>query len=413
MEVVFRAFIVALIFFLGACAPTKKADQVFKDNSLLKVDGTCQNAVLKNDFIVRWKDGTFTRERAENLDSFKKEFIEKHIEAIDFAEYNVRVQIQTDIKSQTTFREESNPPDDWGQSLVEASAAWNAGYKGQGVLVGVVDTQVEFTHPQLAERSYITGSSSGDPWGRGNFTDQDFCNPEIEKECGRHGTHVAGIISAEHGKGLVKGIAPQSKIIGSGFLDINGAGTLADAILALQYAEEAGAQIINSSWGSPNCSYSVRDEFARLNAKGILLVVAAGNGDAYGGYDIFQYPVSPGSFNLQNQITVAASTTRDFMTSFSNFSFEIVHLAAPGEMVFSTIPVSRGSYDYLSGTSMAAPFVSGAAAVLWSAKPQATAFQVKQALLQSVDVRPGHEFQVATRGRLNLRKALQNLLSMP
>jgi subtilisin family serine protease len=414
MDVVFKSFCLVVFLALGACGPTNTPDQVFKDNSLMKVDGTCQSAVLKDDFIVRWKDGSISREQSQDLETFKKEFISSHLDEIDFAEYNVTVQIQNDFRHEQRIETSSASQAEWGQTMVEASSVWTQGYRGQGILVGVVDTQVEFTHPQLSQRSYKANATGGDPWGRGNFTSQRLCNPEVDNQCALHGTHVAGIIAAEHGSGSMRGLAPQAKIIGSGFLDVNGSGTLADAISALRYAEQAGAQIINASWGADNCSYSVRDEFVRLSAKGILLVVAAGNGDVFGnGYDIFKRPVSPASFNLTNQLTVAASTRYDFMTSFSNFSFDIVHLAAPGEDILSTVPSAAGNYKYLSGTSMAAPFVSGAAAVLWSARPQATATQIKQALLQSVDVSSGHEFQVSTRGRLNLRKALQKLFAMP
>ncbi len=398
--------------FLSACAPQKASDQVFKDNSLQKTaGGNCSSSVIRNQFLVRWKNGKVTKETAQNLEEFKSEFLEKHSSDISFAEYDVRVQIEQPTVTQQSVILQQNV-DTWGQDLIEASSAWSAGYRGQNVLVGIVDTQVEFNHPQLNDRSYQTNSPQGDSYGRGNFTNARYCIPAGDENCAQHGTHVAGIIAATHGTGPVKGIAPASKIIAAGFLGVDGSGTLGDAVLALQYVEARGAKIINASWGAPNCSDTVREEFLRLENKGILLVVAAGNGDRYGGFDIFQYPVTPASFNLSTQISVAASTQFDFQTAFSNFSFSLVHMAAPGEFIYSTIPTDHGSYASFSGTSMAAPFVSGAAAVLWSARPEATAQQIRKALLESVDVTPGHEFEVLTRGRLNLRKALQKILAL-
>lgn len=137
---------------------------------------------------------------------------------------------------------------------------------------------------------------------------------------------------------------------------------------------------------------SLRNAFNELQRQGILVVVAAGND----GRDVDVYPEFPASFNMSNQITVAAASVSDFMTSWSNRGFNLVHVAAPGERILSTVP--GNSIAYMEGTSMAAPFVSGTAALLWSAKPEATASQIKEAILRSVDVEAGHEFKVNTEG---------------
>ena len=134
-----------------------------------------------------------------------------------------------------------------------------------------------------------------------------------------------------------------------------------------------------------------------------MVVVAAGND----GRDIDYSPEFPASFNISTQITVAASSVSDFMTSWSNSGFQTAHVAAPGERILSTVP--QAGTAYMDGTSMAAPFVSGAAALLWSARPQASALQIKSALLQSIDAIPGREFKVSSRGRINVAKALQIL----
>jgi subtilisin family serine protease len=201
-------------------------------------------------------------------------------------------------------------------------------------------------------------------------------------------------------------MAPQAELIPAQFIADDGGGSLGDAILAMQYAASRGAKIINASWGGAPCVSSLRDEFEELEKQGILVVVAAGNE----GQDIDDTPDYPAAFNLPNQITVAASSMSDFMTSWSNSGYRLVHVAAPGENILSTIPGNK--IASMDGTSMSAPFVSGAAALLWSAKPKATAVQIRKALLSSVDISPGHEFKVNSRGRINVEKALQELIRM-
>lgn len=148
---------------------------------------------------------------------------------------------------------------------------------------------------------------------------------------------------------------------------------------------------------------SLRNAFVELNNRGVLVVVAAGNE----GIDLDYSPDFPAAFNLPNQITVAAANVKDYMPSWSNRGFSLVHLAAPGVEILSTLTNNR--VGHMDGTSMAAPFVSGAAALLWSAQPTASLAEIKNALLRSVDVTRYHEYKVQTLGRLNISKALQEL----
>jgi subtilisin family serine protease len=115
----------------------------------------------------------------------------------------------------------------------------------------------------------------------------------------------------------------------------------------------------------------------------------------------------PAAFDFAHQITVAWSTQNDYVSYYSNRSGKLVHLSAPGDYIWSTTP--NNSYKSLSGTSMAAPFVSGAAALLWSDRPQASAVQIRQAILESVDVDSTKAQHVVTGGRLNVEKALARL----
>ncbi len=395
---------VACILVLSACGK-KSTESVFAENGALD-SSACMGQAVKNKFIVQWEDGKFTVESAKDAEEFKEKFLKPNLENIKQVEYDRLIQLDRSSEVRT-----SAAGDSWGQQMIKADSLWAQGIYGQNIKVAVVDAFVDVTHPQIAPRIAINygevPNNGKDDDGNGYIDDyygaSFVSNPGTTTTKSPHGTHVAGIIAADSSYGSVYGTAPRAQIIPAQFIANDGGGSLGDAVLALQYAAARGAKIINASWGGAPCVASLRNAFQQLESKGILIVVAAGND----GRDVDVYPEFPASFNLSNQITVAASSRTDFMTSWSNSGYTSVHVAAPGEQILSTVP--NNGTAYMDGTSMATPFVSGTAALLWSAKPNATAFQIKQAILQSVDVTSGHEFKVSTRGRINVQKALQVL----
>ncbi len=408
MEVGFHSAkaIFFLLFLLSACSP-KTTTSVFSEANYNS--STCSGQALSTRYIVQWESGEFTVESAANVEKFKKDFLEPNLDKIRKVEYDRVVQFErgADVAKVTDVA----PADYWGQDMVQASSLWSQGIYGQNVLVGIVDSYIDIKNAQLVDRiAYNTGDIPG------NGLDDDLngyvddyagysfiSNPGKNGKVSDHGTHVSGIIAAEHSKGYIKGMAPQAKIIPAPFIDGENGGSIGDAILALQYVSARGAKVINASWGGAPCMQSLRNAFTELANKGILIVVAAGNDGA----DIDYKPDYPAAFNMPNQLTVAASTSYDFMASWSNVGFNLVHLAAPGADILSTITGNR--LGLMSGTSMAGPFVTGAAALLWSDRPQATVSDIKTALLRSVDVTQNHEFKVQTLGRLNVKKALIEL----
>lgn len=395
---------VACVFVLAACSK-KSAESVFPENGALD-SSACRGQAIENKFIVQWEDGSFTTETAANADEFKETFIKPQLENIRHVDYDRVIQLQTSSEVRT-----SGFTDSWGQERIGAPSVWSQGIYGQGVKVAVVDAYVDVSHPQLLPRIAVNtgeipnngkdddGNGLVDDYYGASFVSQPGSNPSPSS----HGSHVAGIIAADSRYGSVEGVAPQAQIIPAQFISNDGGGSLGDAVLALQYSAKRGAKIINASWGGAPCVASLRNAFSELQRQGVLVVVAAGND----GRDVDVYPEFPASFNMSNQITVAAASVSDFMTAWSNRGFNLVHVAAPGERILSTVP--GNSIAYMEGTSMAAPFVSGTAALLWSAKPEATASQIKEAILRSVDVEAGHEFKVNTRGRINVQKALTTL----
>lgn len=403
MDVFKASFGVALLLVLSACGSAKSTESVYKKSA----SPYCASAQSQQRFIVEWENGRFSLEEAENEEAFKENFLKPRLAEIRSAEPDFVAQFEKPHATPQSFSDDAS----WGQDQIRVRELWRQGHFGQNVIVGVVDSYVDVTHPQLQNNILInTGEipdngidddNNGyiDDVAGHSFLSQPGNNPVLNS----HGSHVAGIIAAQHGRGRVEGVAPQAKIVPAPFITNDGQGSLGDAILAMQYAASRGARIINASWGGAPCVTSLGSAFSKLSAQGILLIVAAGNS----GFDIDRYPVYPAAFQIPNQITVAASTSLDVLAGWSNSGYRTVHLAAPGTQILSTLPF--GSYGYMDGTSMSAPFVTGTAALLWGAYPQATATQVREALLRSVDISPNREYRVSSRGRLNAKKALDEL----
>jgi subtilisin family serine protease len=396
---------------MGCSAQNAQVNQV--TDSFDKI--TCRSsAAVETEFIVQWEDDTFSVEKGESPEQFRNEFVPQYVDFIKHVQINQRVYSVTPIRAQETQMDTAVPVMGWGNDSIQASAAWNAGFRGQNIKVAVVDAPVDVSHPQLKTRIAInTGETpnNGIDDDKNGYVDDYYgatfySSPSTTTEVNDHGTHVSGIIAADPTQGQMSGVAPQAQIIPATFLDNTGNGTLGDAILAMQYAADRGAQIINASWGGTGCDESLGNAFVALSERGILLVVAAGNNGA----DIDVTPFYPAVYNLPNQITVSASDENDIVPAWSNVGFRNSLLTAPGVDIVSTAFNDR--YVTMDGTSMATPFVSGAAAVLWSAKPTATASQIKQAILQGVDVIPGKNSKTYTRGRLNLQKSLAILNSL-
>lgn len=212
-----------------------------------------------------------------------------------------------------------------------------------------------------------------------------------------HGTHVAGIIGAagNNGRG-VSGISWNARIMPLKFISSEGYGVVSDGIEAIDYAVRNGARVINASFGSYNSSLSERLAIDAARQAGVLFVAASGNN----GSDNDTAPFYPASYDLDNIISVAASDANDSLAPISNYGRSSVHIAAPGGMVLSTIP---GGYAYDTGTSMAAPMVSGAASLLLSHDPSLTYLQAKGRILGSADQ---ISLPIVTSGRLNAYRAL-------
>ncbi len=325
-----------------------------------------------------------------------------------------------------------------GPSGVDLRAvdAWDITTGSEDVTIAVIDAGIDWQHPDLAENIWqnlaedADGDGSvlewnGSRWvfdpddingldddGNGyvdDFIGWDFVHddndPSDDHQFG-HGTHVAGIIAARGDNGIgITGVSWRSRLMPLKFLDRDGGGFTGNAIAALQYAREMGADLSNLSWGSGLYSQALRDELLLAQQAGLLCVAAAGNNF---GNDNDLAPLYPASYALENVIAVSASDPVDSLASFANRGLNSVDLCAPGYGIYSTLP--EGRYGYLNGTSMAAPFVTGAMALLLSQQPGLTPAQLRQRLLRSVRPRPGLRGTCATEGRLDLLALLQRPL---
>ncbi|QDK38369.1 S8 family serine peptidase [Bdellovibrio sp. NC01] len=213
-----------------------------------------------------------------------------------------------------------------------------------------------------------------------------------------HGTHVAGIIAGVAQNMFARPLQESPiQIMPLKFLDANGSGTTAAAINAIYYAVNNGAKVINNSWGGPNYSRSLHEALAYAYDQQVLIVTAAGN--YHTNNDSSDYPMYPANYDVPSNIAVASASQYDTLSNFSNYGANLVHVASPGERIFSTLP--GDVYGYMDGTSMAAPFVAGMAAMALREAPNMTGYQLKQAVMNSVDVRSSYNGLVSTSGRIN------------
>jgi subtilisin family serine protease len=401
---------------LTACGNTHTPETVFQEAS-----DECAYAAVPNRFMVKYTDGHRDVIAAASKQDFINGYLSENLDRIAYAEHDFQIQTET---FRQNSQEKSGEIDNWGTQRINAQILWEQNIRGDGARVAVIDSGMDLNHPQLRKRVFTNPGEQGlDEQGhdrstngldddRNGFIDDamgyDFAyDRPLQGDNNYHGSHVSGIIAAQHDDTIaasadhVQGVAPEAKILPLAFLGEDGSGLLSDAVRAIDYAALRGVDVVNASWGGSDCSRSLAESIARLNEKGITFVVAAGNSRM----NIDRYRAYPASLLLPAQITVGAIGENNYMAEYSNFGIRAVHLFAPGTLVYSTVP---GGYAPLSGTSMAAPFVAGAVALLRSAIPSATPTQLREALMASA-THSEVDYLNASKGRLDLSKALSDL----
>jgi hypothetical protein len=295
---------------------------------------------------------------------------------------------------------------------IDAQEAWSVSTGSPNVVVAVIDTGVDLSHPDLAANIWVNqgencpgcrtngvdddGNGYVDDWRGWDFVNGDN-NPTDDMG---HGTHVSGTIAAVGNNGLgIAGVTWSTKIMPLKFLSSAGTGTVADAISAILYANANGAVILNSSWGGDDFSQALLDAIEQTDAHGALFVAAAGN--SYVNTDL--EPNYPSDYEAANVVSVGATDQFDHKAWFSNYGTRTVDLGAPGTNIYSTW--LGGSYRFQDGTSMATPHVSGAAALAKAVFPGASGVGLKALLLRTVDPLSALSGTSRTSGRLNVNRA--------
>jgi RHS repeat-associated protein len=298
---------------------------------------------------------------------------------VELAEPNFLIkpdQVNPVIPNDTRFSEQwslRNIGGNSGQvgSDIEAGVAWRTTTGNMNTVVAVIDSGVDFSHPDLVNNQWTNlNPVNGDAHG------WDFVNDTgvIRDEHG-HGTAVAGIIAAQGNNSVgISGVMWRASLMSLRVLDNTGTGDVAAAVEAIDYAVTHGARVINLSWGTNGDSIFLKNAIQRAIRRGVVVVSSAGNG----GQDLDATPYYPASYGLNGLIAVAANDNLDQLASWSNWSATKVMVAAPGTDILTT--QMGGGYRSVSGTSAAAPLVTGVVGLLMSVNGRANVHVVPNAI---------------------------------
>lgn len=300
---------------------------------------------------------------------------------------------------------------------IGAIQAWAVETGNQDLVVAVIDTGINYNHADLRGNLWTNpieaaGQPGVDDDGNGVIDDLHGYNAITDSgdplDDHGHGSHCSGTIGAKgnDGQGIV-GVAWNVRLMGIKFLSAAGGGSLEDAIKAIDYATKMGAKVLSNSWGGGGFSQALKEAIDRSHAAGTVFVAAAGNesnnNDAK--------PTYPATYDTPNIISVAAVDSRGQLASFSNYGKNKVHVAAPGVNVLSSI--NTDGYDSWSGTSMAAPHVSGIVALLLSKEPLLSNIEVRDRVIQTSKKWANLRSRVRAGGIANAHAALMNQVAGP
>ena len=343
-----------------------------------------------------------------NLDSFMNDL--KKDNNIDYVEKDFILTLES-------LPNDNRLNNQWAlkKNMLNMEKAWEIGTGSRDIVVGVVDNGIDYNHVDLKNNMYVNPGEIPD-----NGIDDDN-NGYIDDVYGwnfidnvkngmddqGHGTHCAGIIGAEGNNNIgVVGINWKVSLASLKFINKNGRGYTSDVIKAIDYATKMRFDILSNSWGGGLRSQALLNAIKRYKNSGGIFVVASGNSILNNDY----YATYPCNYDVNNLICVGSNNEVDKLSYFSNYGKNKVHLVAPGSNILSTTP--ENNYLKKSGTSMAAPQVSGAIALILSLK-KINVNEIKTLLSMTVDRICAYEDRVKWNGRLNVFNTLKLLTEQP
>lgn len=351
--------------------------------------------------------------------------------AVEYAEPNyILKKVDVDslassqILSEEEVRAQLQPGDTYSQSYanVGVEQAWaqivNLTQNPEKPIVAVIDTGVDYQHTIFQQSgamwrnpSEIAGNNVDDD-GNGYVDDvygYDFHNRDGNPmDDDEHGTHVAGVILGVGQDVFANTLEPaRVRIMALKFLGADGSGTTSDAVAAIYYAVNNGAQVINNSWGGSAYSQSLHDALTYAYNRHVFIASAAGN-YSKNNDSVMIYPAN---YAVPSQISVAATNDYDNLASFSNYGVNTVHVAAPGVSILSSVPPTlanpgHDNFRFMSGTSMATPFVAGLAALVIREAPDLSGYQVKNILINSATQFNSLSNKIISRARVDAYDAI-------